>query len=103
MNEFSHNAKFALAIAEKPIRGTVQDPDKIWKEFLGNYRSHIRPTEDIQMIHENVWLIPLDTGMPFVGRLLDWTNMAGIPLRILFLDEEPDWIQYPKPVETKPS
>jgi hypothetical protein len=64
MNEFSKNAKFALVIAEPPKSSAIDQPERIWKEFLYNFRSHIRPTEEIQVIHENVWLIPLDSGNP---------------------------------------
>jgi hypothetical protein len=103
MNEFSNNAKFALVIAEptKPLPGV--DAVRKWKEFLYNIQTNLRPSEAILKIHENVWLIPLDTEMRFLTQLFDWAYGVEIRLRILFLDAEPNWIKYPPDAEAKPS
>ncbi|HZL79341.1 MAG TPA: hypothetical protein VFC17_10860 [Candidatus Limnocylindrales bacterium] len=96
MNEFSKNAKFALVIGEPP-KNSFREPNlEKWKDFLGCVPQFARPNKETKMIHENVWLIPLDSGMRFLAQLFDLANGKNIPLRILFLDEEPDWLQYPK-------
>ena len=51
--------------------------------------------EGTQKIHENVWLLPLANGLPFLAKLIDWGNSYSIPIRILFLAELPIWIKYP--------
>ena len=96
MNEFSKNAKFALVIGEPP-KNSFREPNlEKWKDFLGCVPQFARPNKETKMIHENVWLIPLASGMRFLAQLFDLANGKNIPLRILFLDEEPDWLQYPK-------
>ena len=94
------NAEFALVIAEPEQYGfgSGPDPTRKWQEFLANIQNHIPPSVKVLRIHENVWQIPLNTEMRTLTQLFDWSHNAGIRLRILFLDEEPDWIEYP-PVE----
>lgn len=88
--------QFALVIAAQPeYSARIPEPERKWREFLGNLERNGRITERIKTIHENVWLIPLHSDMPFLMRLFDWGNGMGIPLRILFLDDEPKWIKYP--------
>jgi hypothetical protein len=41
-----------------------------------------------------VWLIPVDTGLPFLGRLVQRAANDGIAIRVLFLAEEPNWLEY---------
>ncbi len=91
----SHNAKFALVIAEFRKNEHGETDAKGWSEFLADVPRLARPNQETQKIHDNVWLIPLDKGIPFLVRLFDLSNGSGILLRILFLDAEPDWIQYP--------
>jgi hypothetical protein len=101
MNEFSKNAKFALVIAERPKMATDEEERKKWGDFLGSIRQNARPNKETTLINDNVWLIPLDSGMRFLAQFFDLAVGKDIPLRILFLDEEPNWLQYPKPDEAK--
>jgi hypothetical protein len=96
----SRNAKFALVIAEAKKNEHGESDAGSWSEFLSNVPRRARPSPETQTIHDNVWLIPMNTGIPFLVRLFDLSNGSGILLRILFLDAEPDWIQYPP--DTKP-
>ena len=95
MNEFSKNAKYALVIgASKASYG--HDKRTEWQEFLTTLQNNARTIGETITIHDNVWLIPLDTGMRFLSALVASVgNNDKVLLRILFLDEEPDWIQYP--------
>ena len=103
MNEFSKNAKFALVIAEPPENQYRESDTKRWQDFVNNIPRFAPPNKETLTIHENVWRIPLDTGMPFLCKLFGFANGAGIPLHILFLDAEPEWIKYPPDDEGKPS
>ncbi len=88
------NAKFALVIAgAKPMFGGP-DLDK-WNSFVTSVRNNVRRVEEMLIMHDNVWLIPLETEMRILCGLLEWGIDMQIPLRILFLQSEPDWIQYP--------
>jgi len=91
---FSDNAKFALVIADFP---TGFDPEKIgqWSDFLGNARTPFLQGENKQTIHDNVWLIPLDSDTLFLARLVNRSHEKGIPLKILLLDASPNWIKHP--------
>jgi hypothetical protein len=93
------NAKFALVIAEYPKLVEFQGVDeRKWKGFLFDLPRFAPPSKETTKIHDNVWLIPLNGGMPFLVQLFQYASGMDIPLRILFLDAEPDWIRYPSPV-----
>jgi len=95
----SKNAKFALVIAEARKNESLESDTESWSEFIAKVPKQARPNHETQRIHDNVWLIPMDTGIPFLVRLFDLSNGANILLRILFLDAEPDWIQYPPDIK----
>jgi hypothetical protein len=103
------DAKFAFVIAERKEYkvGGGNEHIRQWTDFLGNVKMYSTPPEGTQKIHENVWLIPLSSGLPFLSQLIDWGGSSGVSIRILFLEEAPNWIKYPpdaKPAdETKPS
>jgi len=95
----SKNAKFALVIAEARKNDDQESDAASWSAFVAKVPKLARPSQETQRIHDNVWLIPMDTGIPFLVRLFDLSNGANIHLRILFLDAEPDWIQYPPDIK----
>jgi hypothetical protein len=96
------NAEFALVIAERLPSGATNDPQgREWGNFLSTIRTSGKPPAKTKTLHENVWLIPLENGIPFLGKLIDWASTEPIRLNILFLDEEPGWIKYP-PDASKP-
>jgi hypothetical protein len=90
-----NNSKFALLIAEKPQPAVGIVPETKWKEFLGSIQGKLPTVEGIQNYHDNVWLIPLKNGMPFLTHLYDWSHSLQIPTRILFLEDAPEWIKDP--------
>jgi len=96
MNDFSTNAKLALVIVE-PAKcdASNMEPQREWKEFLYKIQERTTPTKTTTKIHENIWLIPLSDGLPFLMDLFLIAKSFHIPLRILFLDSEPDWLKYP--------
>jgi hypothetical protein len=83
-----------LVIAE-PAQRKGEDADtKTMKDFLLTLQKQVQPVSTIQKIGESSWQIPADTGLPFLADLLRWKGV-GVSLRILFLEEEPEWIVYP--------
>jgi len=100
MNGFP-NAKYAIVIGEAQSSQNY-DRRRRWQEFAASVEHNAQSSADTKTIHDNVWLIPLATNMRFLGQLLEWGRMSGIVLRILFVDEEPDWVVYPKPAEETP-
>jgi len=103
--ETPKNARFAFVIAEPPktYSGTQQSPLLQWQNFQTSIKTNLPPSEETLKIHDNVWLIPLKSGMPFLTKLFDWAYQMRIPLHILFLNEKPDWIEYPpdEPTDAK--
>lgn len=91
------DAKLALVVAEQQPRKDAKGArvEANWQEFLTNVKGRCTPPEKTTKIHENVWLIPLATGLPFLAELIQWGNAYSVPIRILFLAESPDWIEYP--------
>jgi hypothetical protein len=92
------DAKFAFVIAEgKPplVPDRTDRAPTQWQFFVGKVRELESLTEGMQKIHENVWLIPLATGLPFLTKLIEWAGSFGVSIRILFLAEAPIWIKYP--------
>ena len=92
---FGQNAAYAFVIAEPPPRGAVAVPMKAWQEFLLNVRSFEMPEQKIQKIHDNIWLIPLETDLLFFAKLSEFAAVKEVPLRILFLQEAPQWLRFP--------
>lgn len=91
-----NNANFALVVAE-PLKDAHGLPDKEkWKNFLLNVENHMQLNAAIQTIHENIWQISLDTGLPILGNILRWQSV-GASIRIAFLQDEPIWLVYPPP------
>jgi len=94
--------KFAFVVAERPKYNPasgVPDPEEKWQGFLGNAKNIPKPPEGMQKIHDNVWLMPLATGLPFLGQLIQWADSYRVAIRILFVDEAPNWLQYPPPAD----
>jgi len=97
------DAKFAFVVAEKQkyTPATGADYEKNWLNFVGNIRQNTRQPEGTQTIHDNIWLIELSNGLPFLAELIRWADSYSVPIRILFLEEAPTWIKYPP--DAKPS
>jgi hypothetical protein len=98
------DAKFAFVVAEgKPplVPDRPDDAPTQWQFFVRKARELESPLEGMQKIHENVWLLPLATGLPFLTKLIEWAGSYEVSIRILFLAEAPNWIKYPP--DTKPT
>src|ERR1700722_14996664 len=74
-----------------------------WQHFVGNIKQNTIPPEGTQTIHDNIWLIELSNGLPFLTKLIEWGESYSVSIRILFLAEAPTWIKYPPDAQAKPS
>jgi hypothetical protein len=90
------NVKHVLVIASTPPK-TPENPGVIekWNNFLGILEYNEMPPANTLRIHNNIWVLPIDTGLPFLGSLLKYAAEAEIPLRVVFLEDIPDWIKNP--------
>jgi hypothetical protein len=102
------DAKFAFVVAEgKPplVASRFDDAPTKWQFFVANTQKLDPPPAGTQKIHENIWLIPLSIGLPFLTELIECSRGQSVTLRILFLAESPEWITYPikYPPDAKPA
>jgi hypothetical protein len=89
------NAHYALLIAETHRKNATRVTSDSWKTLALNWQQALSPTEEKYRLTENVWLICLDDGLPVLADLVQAMKQFGVPLRVLFLEEVPAWIQYP--------
>ena len=91
------DAKFAFVVAEQPpyVPGGGNQQQRDWQDFSITVQREGRPPERMKMMGANVWLLALADGLLFLAQLIKWGEQYRIPLRILFLAKEPDWIMHP--------
>ena len=87
--------KTALVIAELPATIDTDADRKNWQDFLECIRRGEMLLEKTIRLPANVWQIPLDNGLPFLGELFLSARVCKISIRALILDEPPTWIEYP--------
>ena len=88
--------KTALLIVEYPETSSPAEDKRRWLEILEYIQKAAKPTADTKKLSQGVWLIPLASGLPFLGSMTLLSQEHGIPMRVLFLEEEQAWIKYPQ-------
>jgi hypothetical protein len=103
-----NNAKFALLIAQIPENPNVPKHKTLgeevdsWKRFLATSPKKSDPTKGLIQLQNNVWQIDLATGMRALCEIWMSADKWGIPVRVLFLEETPAWLEYPEHEATFP-
>jgi hypothetical protein len=97
------DAKYAFVVAEREKYHPGIGTEANWQHFLANIRDSTYPPAETLTIHDNIWLIPLATGLKFLSDLTKWGESYSVPIRILFLAEAPTWIKYPPDAKEKTS
>jgi hypothetical protein len=87
--------KMALVIAETHRNKTDYGATTEWQNLLLNIQRSLPPVGKTERITENVWLIPIDTELYFLATLIQCMKSFGVPVRVLFFDEEPGWAKHP--------
>ena len=90
-----NNAKFALLIAETHRADAKHETSTGWRSLLAGWYSVLPKDEEKHRLTENIWQIPLDSGLPIHARLIQACNDYNVPIRVLFFDEEPEWRKHP--------
>lgn len=95
-----NNAKFALLIAEIPKKPTIRlaktggaEIDS-WQQFLKTSKEISAQAKTIQQLHCNIWQCDLKTELIALCKIILAADTLGVPMRVLFLEESPDWLQY---------
>jgi hypothetical protein len=50
----------------------------------------------IETLDENLWLLRVESGLPFFCNIVSLADRNQIPYRILVLEDEPKWLVFPK-------
>ena len=48
----------------------------------------------IDMLSKGIWLLDLRSSLPFLSQICAAADSAGVPYRLLFLEQAPEWITY---------
>ena len=72
---------------------TIPNDRNQWQTVLNNLdqRAHA-PSDAIDLLAENVWLLRLPPALPALGDLISRCTQFGIAYRILPFDGEPQWL-----------
>ena len=91
-----NNAKFALIVAEK-IRLPPYEHIEFasYHKFLEEVRYHTPPLLGVEPLSENVWQIRLTDGLYALSEILREAKTRQIPVRVLFFENEPQWLNQP--------
>jgi len=95
----SQNAKFAIVIANAPKYATVGVERQTWNSFLESLPQIETPIPGVERPTENLWQIDLQNGLLGLSKIIAESANHQIPIRLLFLDDAPDWILFPPPAE----
>lgn len=68
---------------------------------IDEYRSRREETlpqiEGIEVLGQDVWLIPLPHGLPFLAKIASVADFVGYPYRLMPIEHEACWISYGGP------
>ena len=95
-----NNAKFALVIAETHRKDATRALSDSWQRLALNWRTSLPHDEETHRLTENVWLIPLDNGLPVLAGLVQAIKDYSVPIHVLFLEDAQGWIKYPPDAKT---
>jgi hypothetical protein len=80
-----------LAILDEPADKTGEQ-HKNWQSFSLRVEGKLPKEGSIQRLSSHSFLILLDGGLKALGQLIVDAENKGIPLRLHFFEEEPDWV-----------
>jgi hypothetical protein len=84
-----------IVFAELPKMTDTVSTITRWQDFLKNAEGSYRPTAESAHPTINLWQLPLNSGLPFLAKLFQFSELYQIPIHALILDEPPEWIKYP--------
>jgi len=83
--------KTAIVIIEIPYG--QDDAMKHWRQLAEFFADRTKSRPEIEKLAENVWLIPLESALPFFGTLVHGAHEHHLKCRTLFLDETAQWVK----------
>lgn len=64
----------------------------LWTILLSDIANILGHYKGIESLNENVLLIPLDSGLTALAKVISRLDGEGSSYKVLFFDEEPNWI-----------
>ena len=86
----------ALIVVTKPIQSNHAGKEQ-WRTFLGALSKTEQPSGTVEALGENVWLIPLKSGLPALSALLESAKSCGFAYKVQFIDGTVEWMKYAPP------
>ena len=84
---------------ENPQVGNIGLEASSWRELLGTLKDIADTSQGSQMLSENVLQIPLKSDLPSLVKCGEACHSKGRTYRVLFLEDEPEWITVTKDEE----
>jgi hypothetical protein len=90
--------QYALIVIDQPkVTEAPTEPEKRakadWLSFEKNFPALPAHTEGVEKLAENVWQIHLGKAVKVLGDLVHSLEKWGVPYRVVFLQDEPDWVR----------
>lgn len=82
---------YALIVFANPTIDN-QNEWQQWQNILNSLENARNNNADIEKIHENVWLLPLQNELPLLARILNDSNHAEINQYVSFFEKKPLFI-----------
>jgi hypothetical protein len=83
----------ALIIVPAPAYSTEREgPYELWNALMHKLKSSAPKAEGVLYIAPNVFVIPFDKNVAFLGELIQNAKHYKTPFQMLLLDEPPEWI-----------
>ena len=93
--------KCALVVVVDPRRQQADPRQDAFRNFLGTLEGRLPKDEPVTRLSDAVILFPLESSMHSFANTVHHTEQFPVELRILFLDEAPDWIELEFPPHPK--
>jgi len=63
----------------------------VWRLFLHELDGTSKPVEGTDRLADNCWLIPAESGLSYLSRLIVLAERMHIPYRLCLLDKKLEW------------
>ena len=72
----------------------LREPEQgaLWKRDVNELCNITENAKGVERLSESAWLIPLESGLPVLSRLVLYSEEHSLECRTLLLVEEPIWL-----------
>ena|SRR5579871_2939714 len=86
-----HNPHYALIVLQIPEESDLAATGR-WQSLVSNGGLPKPKTQGSEQLGQAVWLLHIDQSMQAFGSLMAGAEKWGVPYRVLFFEDAPDWI-----------